>query len=141
MGTGAGLVRFDPKGTPANRVRVANESDGRPSPMFGVVLPEPRTGEPGRSPFSWKVVMAPSGAEDKKHLYRLSRRDGPFALLPTQSSAIEQTLPQRPSLLTCWKIENGTLSVTSLGWLRRRWPDGSAAALHQARRLARRHGS
>jgi ligand-binding sensor domain-containing protein/two-component sensor histidine kinase len=126
VGTDAGLVRFDPRGTPTNRVRVANESDGRPSPIFSVLLPEDQDRR------AKAVTVLLEGRDGtlwcgtKKHLYRLNRRDGRFALLPTDLE-LSSEHPTARAVLDLLEDRNGTLWVASLGWLRRRWPDGTVA--------------
>jgi ligand-binding sensor domain-containing protein/signal transduction histidine kinase len=133
VGTGAGLVRFDPKGTPANRVRMAGESGGPPPPMFRVVLPE----DEDRRARAVTVLLEGRDSTlwcgTKKHLYRLNRRDGRLALLPTDLGLSSEP-PMARAVVDLLEDRNGTLWVASLGWLRRRWPDGTFA------RYARRDG-
>ena len=126
VGTGAGLVRFDPKGTPNKRVRKANASDGGPPPMFAVVLPQ----DEDRRARAVTVLMEGRDGTlwcgTRKHLYRLDRRDGRFALLPTELGLSSEP-PAARAVLDLLEDRNGTLWVASLGWLRRRWPDGTVA--------------
>src|SRR5207247_4917771 len=83
VGTSGGLVHFDPKGTPANRVSVNNGSRGGPSPMFRVILPED---EDRRARAVNVLLEARDGTVwcgTRKHLYRVNRLDGRYTLVPT----------------------------------------------------------
>jgi ligand-binding sensor domain-containing protein/signal transduction histidine kinase len=126
VGTGGGLVRFDPKGTPSDRVRIANESEERRPPMFGVVLPE----DGDRRARAVTVLLEGRDGTiwcgTRKHLYRLDQRGGRFALVPTEIGLASEH-PTERAVLDLLEDRNGTLWVASLGWLRRRWPDGSFA--------------
>jgi ligand-binding sensor domain-containing protein/signal transduction histidine kinase len=133
VGTNGGLVRFDPKGTPANRVSAEVGSRGGSSPMFRAVLPEDQD---RRARAVTVLLEARDGTVwcgTRKHLYRVSGRDGRFALLPTDIG-LSSEHPAMRDVVDLLEDRRGTLWVASLGWLRRRWPDGTVA------RYSRRDG-
>ncbi len=126
VGTNGGLVRFDPKGTPANRVSVENGSRDLPSPMFRVVLPED---EDRRAKAVTVLLEARDGTVwcgTRKHLYRVNGHDGRFTLVPTDIG-LSSEHPTMRDVVDLLEDRHGTLWVASLGWLRRRWPDGTVA--------------
>ncbi|HSD72996.1 MAG TPA: two-component regulator propeller domain-containing protein, partial [Thermoanaerobaculia bacterium] len=126
VGTDDGLVRFDPKGSRPDRVSGADKSDVGSSPMFDVVLSE----DEDRRARSITVLLEGRDGTvwcgTRKSLYRLDRRNGRFVLLPVDLGLSSEP-PTGRAILDLLEDRYGTLWIASLGWLRRRWPDGTVA--------------
>lgn len=125
VATNGGLVHFNPKGMPGNRVVYANE-ETKAAPMFTVVIPND---EDRRAKAITVLLEDRSGTiwcGTLKGLYKLERTNDRFALRPVEIG-IPNDYPEQGFVADVLEDRYGSLWVAAPSGLYRRWPDGSAA--------------
>ncbi len=124
LATNAGLVHFNPKGVPANRVIYVNQ-ETTPA-MFTVVIPDD---EDRRAKAITVLLEDRSGTiwcGTLKGLYKLERTNDRFALRPVEIG-IPNDYPEQRFVADVLEDRYGSLWVAAPSGLYRRWPDGTAA--------------
>jgi signal transduction histidine kinase len=125
VATYGGIVRFNPKGAPGNRVVYAGETSAT-APMFTVIVPE----DPDRRARAITVVL-----EDRngtiwcgtlKGLYQLERSNGRIAL-QSVDVGIPSEFQEQANISDLLEDRHGSLWIAAPSGLYRRWPDGGAA--------------
>src|SRR5260370_12489706 len=125
VATYGGIVRFNPKGAPANRVVYAGEASVI-APMFTVIVPEDQ---------DWRANAITVLLEDRnntiwcgtqKGLSRLERSNDRLALRSVDIR-IPNEYAHQGVIAHLLEDRHGSLWIAAPSGLYRRWPDGSAA--------------
>ena len=120
MATYGGIVRFNPKGTPSNRVVYAGETSAI-APMFTVMLPE----DQDRRASAITVLLEDRNGTiwcgTQKGLSRLERTNDRVALRPVDVG-IPSEYPEQASISDLLEDRHGSLWAATPSGLYRRWP-------------------
>ena len=120
VATYGGIVRFNPKGTPSNRVVYAGETSAI-APMFTVMLPE----DQDRRASAITVLLEDRNGTiwggTQKGLSRLERTNDRVALRPVDVG-IPSEYPEQASISDLLEDRHGSLWAATPSGLYRRWP-------------------
>src|SRR5439155_24796352 len=125
VATYGGIVRFNPKGAPSNRVIYAGEP-GATGAMFTVIVPE----DQDRLAKAITVLLEDRNGTiwcgTQKGLSKLERTNDRLALRPVEVGILND-YPEQGYVSDVLEDSRGSLWIAAPSGLYRRWPDGTAA--------------